>query len=134
MPKHVSTGYCVLAAGLALALPAALNGCAPQELRPQAHSPAAADALYIAEADLTPPPPPPPQEPAPDEAGIPVPSTVRLDPASANTPDGAPARLADADLPGTQADAYPGLTPRQLEHYAVGRHLGYQEPENSTVE
>lgn len=118
----------------ALASMLALGGCVPLEhcavppARATEGRPEEPPAAPLTDADLS--APPPAAEPAapPAEGGVAVPSTVRLDPEGASAPGGGPARLAGSDTPEAKADDFPGLSPAELEHYLVGRHVGYQEP------
>ncbi len=121
--KHCFPKRCALA--LLLAAGGVLGGCAQLDL--------CAERIEPAEACVTPPDTGP--EPSGAGAGasgeeapaVAVPSTVRLDPEGETAPAGGPARLAADDGPAANAAAYPGLSPAELEHYMVGRHIGYQE-------
>lgn len=138
MPRKSFLRYWAFAAVLAAS--AALTGCAQTEYYAVAYNPAAAlrsenvDFSYVTESEASSSAPvasTAKTESVPEalaRSPLPVvvaPATARLD---VDAEDGGPARLAEWDMPGNVAAAYPDLNPAELAHYMVGQHVGYQEP------
>ena len=131
MPKSSFLGYCGGFAA-ALALAAALTGCAHTEQYAVVYDPASAlqaenvDFSYVTESEASSSEPvasvAAPREPV---YAVAAPATARLD---VDAEEGGPARLAEWDMPNAIAAAYPDLSATELEHYMVGQHVSYHEP------